>query len=162
MPLVFVLPRKYFKNVIGNNSFKLKDLIYLGLGGFTILMALHIFESQAVGRYSSGLERSIYLIGFSFGLVISFAFRTYFLTMILMKTGVEVKYPNIGMIVGIAMIADMIMLLIPIILQTSDYNRYIEIVTRIWNLILILIGIVSITDIRWIKGALMILIMFGY
>ena len=82
--------------------------------------------------------------------------------MILNKTGAAVDNRNIGMIVGIAMIANLIMILFPIILQTDDYNRHIEIIMRIWNLFLILTGLVSITEIRLIKGVLLIMIMFGF
>lgn len=54
------------------------------------------------------------------------------------------------------------MLLIPIFIQTDDYNLYIEIAMRIWNLLLILTGLISITDIGLIKGVLLTLFMVGF
>jgi hypothetical protein len=161
-PLLFIRPKKYFKEVIGGKLYKVKDLVYFGLVLFPILMILHIFESKTLSRYGSGLEIGIYLFAFVLGLVVSLIFRTYFLSMVLNKTGTEVDYRIIGMIVSVAMISNLLMILIPTIIQTSDYNQFIEIIMRVWNLTMILIGIVCIYKINWIKGMILILIMFGF
>lgn len=96
------------------------------------------------------------------GLIVSLAFRTYFISMYLDKTGIEVDYRKIGMIVAIAMISNVLMFSVPLILQSSDYSTYIETGSKIWNLLLILIGIVSVYNIKWRQGIILLLIMSGF
>lgn len=91
---------------------------------FLVLTVLHIFESEILNRNGTVLEICVYLFSFVLGLAISLAFRTYFLTMILNKSGSEVDYRKIGMIVAVAMISNLIMILISIIFQMDDYNPH--------------------------------------
>lgn len=162
IPILIIRPKKYFDEVIGNKSFTLKDLFHLGSVLFPILTILHIFEAKILNRYNTGLEIGVYLFAFVLGLVISLIFRTYFLSIVLNKSGTEVDYKKIGMIAAISMISNLLMIMISIVLQTSEYNQFIEIIIRIWNLMLILIGVVVIYKIKWTKGAILLLIMFGF
>ena len=161
MPLIFVKPRRYFKGVITKNTFTLSDLGYLNLMAFSIVLVYHLFQSQMLESAQNGLEQGVYLVGFTLGWVLSFAFRTYYLSMLLTKTGVAVDYRKIAMVVGMAFSPYLIMMLSTLFVPTAEYNQFINIAMQSWNLLLILIGVVGLTDIGWPKAALFVLSMFG-
>ncbi|BAX81475.1 hypothetical protein [Labilibaculum antarcticum] len=162
LPYIFIQPQRYFREVIVNRTFVIKDLFYTAIGLFPIITILHIMESEVLSRFQTGLETFIYVFAFVLGLTFSLSFRTYFLTMVLKKMGHVYDYKSVGMIVGVSMIMNIIMILLPLIIQSADLNIYFEIVFRFWNLILILIGLVCLTKIRWIRIALVLLVMFGF
>lgn len=162
LPQVFLKPRKYFTHSISNNSYEIKDLLLVAGGVFPIIIVLHLLGSNNLPSLNSELEKVFYLLGITLGVSISFAFRTYFLTMVLNRSGANIDYKSIGMVVGIAFIPILLMYLMPILLQTSDYNRYLSYVMNAWNLLLIIIGVVTISGMSWIKAGLITLTMFGF
>ena len=162
IPSLIVYPRRYFNDVIDSNSFKLKDVVWLGLGIVVIFTILHIFQYNIFDYFKDMLSSGIYLGAFMLGIAVSFAFKTYFITTALQKTGVDVNYRKAGMVVCTAMIPGMVLLFLSLVFQAKEYYDQVDIVIRLWNYLLLVIGISVISGVRWTKIALLILVMYGY
>ncbi|MBN1253637.1 MAG: hypothetical protein JXR51_00325 [Bacteroidales bacterium] len=160
--LLFFSPRQFFFNLIVDKKFKPKNLVYLVWALSFITTLLHVFTLNTAVWNNNLSHILVYLVSFLFGLIILYIFRIYFITMIFYKIGIETDYKNIGIIVGIAMISNIVLFLIQIIFNTNGFDNFIEILLTFWNMFLILVGVVELTKISFIRGIFILLIMFGF
>jgi hypothetical protein len=161
IPYLILLPKKFFKETVSGKEFTTQNLIVTGAILIPLITVLHFFESDLLVKYGDTTKRIIYLAGFITGMALSFAFRTYLISLILNRSGFEIKFQQVGMVIGLSMIVYLIMYSIPIILGTHHFNKQIEIVMHVWNLLLIFIGIRTLTRISVYRGIVLIVIMFS-
>ncbi len=77
-------------------------------------------------------------------------------------SGCEADYKKVGIIVEVAMIANIILFLISALFQSAEYAVQIRMAMAIWNLSLILTGVLTLTGIGFFRGFWIVLIMAGY
>lgn len=163
VPDIFIRPRKYFKEVITGKQFTTKEVATFFIALTLFLVTLHAFEYKLTSVHQGTAGVLIYFLSYIAGILLSFMFRTYFLTMILRKTGVEINFTTIGMIVGIAMIPVIAINLIFIVFQAIDYDiYYVKYAAKLWNLFLIFIGLQTAANIKTFRTLFIILIMVGF
>lgn len=160
--LLLIKPKRFFSSFVAGTEFRGRDLFILGVIIIPIITLVYGFKLYAEKYMDYSIEMVVYLAAFTIGQIASFAFRTYFISMILDRSGTETGYKKIGMVVGFAMSINILMTLVPIIFQTQDYNMLIEVIFKIWNLSLIVIGIIVLTEIKLYRAVLIVMVMFGF
>ncbi|MCF8299388.1 MAG: YIP1 family protein [Saprospiraceae bacterium] len=160
--LLFISPDKYFAETILDKEFKIKDIIVFSSFLFPIITILHLIQSSFNKNYNSSTEVIIFEIGFFVGLYVSLVFRTYIITLVISKSGFDVDYKQIAILVLVSLITSIFLFLIPIIFQLEDPIWFLGIFIRIWNLFLILVGIMVLTKIKFWRAFILILLIFGF
>lgn len=153
-------PRKFFTDSIKGKMFRTKDLVYLGLITIVLFAILHLTESQ-LSPEKDWPQFLAYLLGFLIGWALLYAFRTYFISSVLKRTGTENDIKQIGMVVGISMIINVFLFLVPLVLKSSTYHQYIEIGVYVWNLVLIIVGMMTLTKVKLVRAIVIVILMFG-
>ncbi len=159
IPYLIISPKKYFKESISDKEFITKDLILICVILIPLISLMHFIEANVNLKIKDITQITVYSLAYMIGLTLSFLFRTYFVSVLLKKRGFEIRYQNIGMIIGIAMITNLIMYIIPIIIENNTFNGFIEFMMSIWSLLLILFGIQVLTKIKFFQGFLIVLTM---
>lgn len=161
LPFLLLEPRKYFKEIISINTYTIKELLLVCLAIIGTRTILEISQPNFIESYDSVFTLSIHLLGFILGMAISISFRTYLISIILKKMLVEFDYRKIGMIVGLALLPNILLSTIPLILNTISLNETINTIAQIWNIVLVLIGLVTVFQIAWSRGFIIIFILIG-
>ncbi len=149
---VIFTPRKYFRDVISSNSFQTKDLILINLILITSIAVLHFIHQTNLNEYTETSTLAVYLISLTLGLVALFSIRTYFITIILKKARFKIDLHQVGMIVSISMITSFVLILISVLFPMNPYTMSFEVIMKLWNFILILVGIGSLIKVHPVRS----------
>ncbi|WP_075591267.1 YIP1 family protein [Labilibacter marinus] len=162
IPDLLTKPRKFFAENILGKELGLRDLCLLCLLMFPTLTIFHLIESKTISRLQFGVGIIAYTASFLIGTILSFVFRTYFITALLNKLGYKLDYKKVGMVVGVAMLPVIVMLVVQLLIQSNNYNFLVVYIAKIWSLTIIFIGIHSISKVRISKAIVVVVTLLGF
>lgn len=162
LPKIFFQPKKYFEENIKNIDFMLSDLIIVGAIIFISFAILQLLKFQNDIFNQTVHEFSIYYLAFSLGITFSFITKSYILALILNKMNIEISGKTVGMIIGVSSITTATIFVFKLLFSSRDSAYLLDIIDSFWNFSLILIGILTLAQIKLIKGIIAVLILFGF
>jgi len=159
---LIISPKKYFQETVKDKTFRTKNLIVIGIVLILLINFLQFFELYTTESFRNLSELTIYCVTYLVGFLFLIIFRIYFISLIITKLGFDVKFKQIVLLVELSMFVYLLMFIIKLFIQTNEFNDILEIIFKIWNLIIILAGILALTEIKFIRGLFYILVMFAF
>lgn len=159
-PFLFVKPLWYFKEVVNTIEYSIKDIVILISIIIASLLVLHLWQTDVFVIYGIGSKSVGYILAFLLGLGFSFVFQTFILTIILRKLQQAVHFNKVGAVVAIGLSVRIIFQ--SVLMLSSDIGGIIVPIQILYSSILLIIGLVGITQLRWYKSLICVFLMWFF